>query len=121
MDDAPIQLEAPSKVVTTDTAVIVRARVACCDVQGRSDARSIQEILVKVAPQQLIILHGPTKVAFSFALCLFMTRQLVSNSVTSASASCTFIVYSLWRQCTPYICMQNSIGRTTCTITAPLA
>ena len=59
MDDAPIQLEAPSKVVTTDTAVSVRARIACFDVQGRSDARSIQEILVKVAPQQLIILHGP--------------------------------------------------------------
>lgn len=58
MDEAPVQLEAPSKVVTTDTTVNVRARIACFDCQGRSDARSIREILVKVAPQQLILLHG---------------------------------------------------------------
>ncbi|KAL0041377.1 hypothetical protein WJX79_001220 [Trebouxia sp. C0005] len=58
MDDAPVQLEAPSKIVTTNTTVNVRARIACFDCQGRSDARSIREILVKVAPQQLILLHG---------------------------------------------------------------
>lgn len=58
MDEAPIQLEAPSKVMTTETTVTVRARIACFDCQGRSDARSIQEILVKVAPQQLILLQG---------------------------------------------------------------
>ena len=63
MDEAPVQLEAPSKVVTTDTTVNVRARIACFDCQGRSDARSIQEILVKVAPQQLILLHGLPQVS----------------------------------------------------------
>ena len=63
MDEAPVQLEAPSKVVTTDTTVNVRARIACFDCQGRSDARSIREILVKVAPQQLILLHGLPQVS----------------------------------------------------------
>ncbi|DBA85072.1 TPA: hypothetical protein ACH3X2_005797 [Trebouxia sp. C0005] len=63
MDDAPVQLEAPSKIVTTNTTVNVRARIACFDCQGRSDARSIREILVKVAPQQLILLHGLPQVA----------------------------------------------------------
>lgn len=58
MDEAPVQLAAPSKIVTTDTTVTVRARIACFDCQGRSDAGSIREILVKVAPQQLILLHG---------------------------------------------------------------
>ncbi len=63
MDEAPVQLEAPSKIVTTDTTVHVRAHIACFDCQGRSDARSIREILVKVAPQQLILLHGLPQVS----------------------------------------------------------
>jgi len=63
MDEAPVQLEAPSKIVTTDTTVNVRAHIACFDCQGPSDARSIREILVKVAPQQLILLHGLPQVS----------------------------------------------------------
>ena len=70
MDDAPIQLEAPSKVVTTDTTVHVRARIACFDLRGRSDARSIREILVKVAPQQLILLHGAAQVGLKYLCCV---------------------------------------------------
>ena len=58
MDDAPLELEAPSKIVTTTSQVDVRARIACFDYQGRSDARSIREILVQLAPQNLILLHG---------------------------------------------------------------
>lgn len=58
MDEAPIQLEAPSKIVTTNTTVNMRARVACFDCQGKSDGRSIREILVQVAPQRLILIHG---------------------------------------------------------------
>lgn len=58
MDEAPLQLEAPSKIVTTNTTISVRARVACFDCQGKSDARSIREILVQVAPQQLILIHA---------------------------------------------------------------
>lgn len=58
MDEAPVQLEAPSKIVVTDTNISVRARVACFDCQGKSDARSIREILVQVAPQQLILIHA---------------------------------------------------------------
>ena len=65
MDEAPIQLEAPSKIVTTNTNVNVRARVACFDCQGKSDARSIREILVQVAPQQLILIHAPPQVSSS--------------------------------------------------------
>ena len=69
MDEAPVQLEAPSKIVTTDTTVNVRARIACFDCQGRSDARSIREILVKVAPQQLILLHGLPQVSIPAYAC----------------------------------------------------
>ena len=58
MDEAPIQLEAPSKIVTISATVNVRARIACFDCQGKSDARSIQEILVQVAPQRLILIHA---------------------------------------------------------------
>ena len=73
MDEAPIQLEAPSKVMTTETTVTVRARIACFDCQGRSDARSIQEILVKVAPQQLILLQGLPQVNIpcTLSVCAF--------------------------------------------------
>ena len=67
MDEAPIQLEAPSKIVTTNTAINVRARVACFDCQGKSDARSIREILVQVAPQQLILIHALPQVRPSIA------------------------------------------------------
>lgn len=62
MDDAPLELEAPSKIVTTTSNVDVRARIACFDFQGRSDARSIREILVQLAPQHLILLHGTQEV-----------------------------------------------------------
>lgn len=58
MDEAPIQLEAPSKIVVTNTTISMRARVACFDCQGKSDARSIREILVQVAPQQLVLIHA---------------------------------------------------------------
>ena len=63
MDEAPIQLEAPSKIVVTNTNINVRARVACFDCQGKSDARSIREILVQVAPQQLILIHALPQVS----------------------------------------------------------
>lgn len=62
MDDAPLELEAPSKIVTTTSHVDVRAHIACFDYQGRSDARSIREILVQLAPQNLILLHGTPEV-----------------------------------------------------------
>lgn len=77
MDEAPIQLEAPSKVVTTNTSIEVRARVACFDCRGKSDARSIREILVQVAPQQLILIHGLPQV--SCLHCSAMTHHSLAH------------------------------------------
>lgn len=83
MDDAPLELEAPSKIVTTTSHVDVRARIACFDYQGRSDARSIREILVQLAPQNLILLHGAPEVcctAFSkttgLVRCSYSAQQM---------------------------------------------
>ena len=77
MDEAPVQLEAPSKIVTSDTRVDVRARIACFDLQGRSDGRSIREILVKVAPQQLILLHGLPQVIQHLFMLSSYTQAVV--------------------------------------------
>ena len=87
MDEAPVQLAAPSKIVTTDITVTVRARIACFDCQGRSDARSIREILVKVAPQQLVLLHGLPQVPISIHMQLHPAMAMLLFLITTVAGN----------------------------------
>ncbi|XP_024532304.1 cleavage and polyadenylation specificity factor subunit 2 isoform X1 [Selaginella moellendorffii] len=50
--------EKPSKVVTTDTAVVPLCALTFMDFEGRADGRSIKSILAHVAPLKLVLIHG---------------------------------------------------------------
>ncbi|CAK0764272.1 hypothetical protein CVIRNUC_003141 [Coccomyxa viridis] len=48
----------PTKVVTTEASIEVRARVLQLDYEGRSDGRSMHTILAHIAPRHLVLCHG---------------------------------------------------------------
>eukprot|EP00884_Botryococcus_braunii_P014685 jgi/Botrbrau1/23217/Bobra.0041s0061.1 len=54
--------ELPTKLVTAETSLTVRARVMCFDMEGRCDGRSLRTLLVSCAPRNLILLQGPSQV-----------------------------------------------------------
>ena len=53
---------APTKVVVTEVALAVRARVAALDYEGLADARSVRTLLQLVAPRHLVLAQGPAGV-----------------------------------------------------------
>ena len=52
----------PTKVVTTEASIEVRARVMQLDYEGRSDGRSMHTILTHIAPRHLVLCHGSPQV-----------------------------------------------------------
>ena len=54
--------EVPSRVVTSDVVVNVRAQVARFDFEGLSDGHSMRTILAHIAPRHLVIAHGSPQV-----------------------------------------------------------
>ncbi len=52
----------PTKVVTTEASIEVRARVLQLDYEGRSDGRSMHTILAHIAPRHLVLCHGSPQV-----------------------------------------------------------
>lgn len=53
-----ILADRPSKVVVTDYTVQVKCALYYMDFEGRSDGRSIKNILAHVAPIKLVLVHG---------------------------------------------------------------
>lgn len=51
----------PTKVVTEELTLQVRARCAQLDYEGRSDGRSMATILTHIAPRHLVLCHGSTQ------------------------------------------------------------
>ena len=57
-EDATMLEESPTKVVVEEMDIIVRASLQYIDFEGRSDERSIKNIVTQVQPRQLILVHG---------------------------------------------------------------
>jgi hypothetical protein len=54
--------QAPSKIVTAEATLTVRARVMTVDMEGRADARSLRTMLTRSAPRHLVLLQGTPQV-----------------------------------------------------------
>lgn len=50
--------EAPTKAVVEDLRIDVRCKVHYIDFEGRSDGRSVRNIITNIAPRKLILVHG---------------------------------------------------------------
>lgn len=61
-EDEEPEEEVPTKVVSEEVTVTVRAKLLRLDYDGRSDGRSMRMLLSHVAPRHLIIMHGSLQV-----------------------------------------------------------
>lgn len=86
----------PTKVVSTEMIVNVRAKVANFRFDGLSDGHSIQTILAKVAPRHLIITHGAPevilllqqKIATGLEACLYCQHPNTCSTGKASSGYC---------------------------------
>lgn len=62
--DEELEKEIPTRVVSSEVVVNVRAQVATFNFEGLSDAHSMQTVLCNIAPRHLIITYGTTQVTF---------------------------------------------------------
>ena len=62
----------PTKVVTEELTLEVRARCMQLDYEGRSDGRSMHTILTHIAPRHLVLCHGSPQVS---QLCSCISMQ----------------------------------------------
>ena len=54
--------EVPSRVVTSEVVVNVRAQVDSFDYEGLSDGHSVQTLLSNIAPRHLVLAYGSRRV-----------------------------------------------------------
>lgn len=55
--------EAPSRVVSSEVVVNVRAQVDSFDYEGLSDGHSVQTLLTNIAPRHLVLAYGSRQVS----------------------------------------------------------
>ena len=72
MSDEESGEEVPTRVVSSDVVVNVRAQVETFDFEGLSDRHSLQNLLTNVAPRHLIIAYGAQQVSHA----LLHVRQI---------------------------------------------
>ena len=59
--------EAPTKCISTSHSIDILARIVYIDFEGRSDGDSIRNILAKIKPRHLILVHGSFDATASLA------------------------------------------------------
>lgn len=59
--DTDMLEESPTKLVVEEVDIVIRASLQYIDFEGRSDERSIKNIVTQVQPRQLILVHGSTE------------------------------------------------------------
>ena len=69
----------PTRVVSSEVVVNVRAQVETFDFEGLSDMHSIQTLLANIAPRHLILAYGTLKV--NHVLDLRLLLSLLQSAV----------------------------------------
>ncbi|KAJ1344536.1 hypothetical protein BSLG_000060 [Batrachochytrium salamandrivorans] len=54
----PVKQDVPSKYIQEDTVLTLRCRMQYIDFEGRSDGKSVKNIISQVAPRKLLLVHG---------------------------------------------------------------
>lgn len=97
-EEVTAEAERPTKVVTADVAVTVRARVLQFDFEGRSDGRSIRTILTHIAPRHLILVHASPEVCLLVEQHLLLQPSLEQNGwCERVSCNTTLSIYVVHR------------------------
>ncbi|CAM6100385.1 unnamed protein product [Calypogeia fissa] len=96
--DETLMSEKPSKVVLEDLTVQVRCGLQYIDFEGRSDGRSIKNILAHVAPLKLVLIHGSAEATEHLRqhcqknVCQFVYAPRLSETVDITSDLSAFKV-----------------------------
>lgn len=64
--------EVPTRVVSSEVNVNVRAQVESFDFEGLSDQHSVQTLLSNIAPRHLVIAYGSQKVGVVLQLAILL-------------------------------------------------
>ncbi|KAI8918292.1 beta-lactamase-like protein [Powellomyces hirtus] len=78
----------PSKYITNDIELKIRCKVIYIDFEGRSDGRSIKNILPQVAPRKLILVRGSEEATQELAEYCLSTESMTSEVYTPHIGEC---------------------------------
>lgn len=81
----------PSKLVTTNTSVVVNLRIAFVDFSGLHDKRSVEMLIPLIAPRKLILVSGNEEETFALAEDC---KKLLGATATEEGSSATADVYT---------------------------
>ncbi|EGF79032.1 hypothetical protein BATDEDRAFT_12823 [Batrachochytrium dendrobatidis JAM81] len=77
---APVKKVVPSKYVVEDILLSLKCRMQYIDFEGRSDGKSVKNIIAQVAPRKLLFVHGDKASTMAFAeYC--RTNESLTNEV----------------------------------------
>ncbi|KAI8925035.1 beta-lactamase-like protein, partial [Entophlyctis helioformis] len=75
--EAAAKDDEPSKYIEEDATLVLRCGFQYIDFEGRSDGRSMKNIVAQVAPRKLLLVHGVAKACQEFA------EHCIKTSVTA--------------------------------------
>ena len=99
--------EAPSRVVSSEVVVNVRAQVESFDYEGLSDGHSVQTLLTNIAPRHLILAYGSRQVRHDMCLvhCRLLVVQLLAVYASRLISVSCFVYVRLMRP--SHLCLQT--------------
>ncbi|KNC99735.1 uncharacterized protein SPPG_05115 [Spizellomyces punctatus DAOM BR117] len=84
----PEEDKIPSKYITRETNLKIRCKVMYIDFEGRSDGRSVKNILPQVAPRKLILIHGSEEATDDLAGYCAETESMTTEIYTPHVNEC---------------------------------